>query len=71
MKNTDHQMTNLSKGEYFKFTGKKRVYVYCGKVRIYDNYGKFKKWGFGYVPFDDCLGDYKETGTNREIEINF
>jgi hypothetical protein len=74
MKNTDFQITTLSKikkGEYFRFTGKSKVYIYDGKVRIYDKWGSFKKWGFGYVPFDDCLRDYKQTGTDRKIEINF
>lgn len=74
MKNTDQQITKLSKikkGEYFRFVEKKTVYIYQGKVRLYDKWGNYKKWGFSYVPFEDCLSSFKETGTDREIEINF
>lgn len=71
---TDIQNTTFSKikkGEYFRFLNATRVYIYQGKVRCYDKWGKFVKWGFSYVPFDDCLRDYKETRTDREIQINF
>lgn len=74
MYKTDHQTTTFSKikkGEYFRFLNKATVYIYQGKVRMYDKWGKFKKWGFSYVPFEDCLSDHRQTATDRQIEINY
>jgi len=65
------KISKLKKGEYFKFTGKKKVYIYNGKTRMYDKWGKFKGWGYAYTPTDDVWGGAKDTFTDAKVEIGF
>lgn len=65
------KLSDLKKGDYFKFKGKNKIYKYTGKVRMYDKWGKYKGFGFSYVPVDDVWSGGMETLTNREVEINF
>ena len=55
------KLSKLKTGEYFRFKGKKKVYVFegGGKVR-----------GFRYSAADD-INDSHTTKTDREVEIGF
>jgi hypothetical protein len=64
MSNKDYSISNLSKlkkGNFFRFEGKKKVYVFDGG-------GKIR--GFRYHAFDDRNSDFT-TKTDRKIEVNF
>ena len=63
--------SKLKKGEYFKFEGKKKVYKFEGKTRMYDRWGKFKGWGFAYVPTDDIWGGGMGKKVDSKVEIGF
>lgn len=65
------KLSNLKKGEYFRFEGKKKVYMFDGKVRMYTNIGKFKGWGYGYIPVDDFLSGAIEVFTDKKVETDF
>lgn len=65
------KLSKLTKNEFFKFQGKKKVYKYTGKVRMYDKWGKYKGWGYSYVPTDDVWGSGSDTFTDKTVEIGF
>jgi hypothetical protein len=65
------KLSNLKKGDFFKFPGKKKVYKYDGKVRMYDKWGKYKGYGYRYIPTDDVWGGGSDTFTDRIVDINF
>lgn len=58
------KLSDLKKGNSFRFAGKTKVYVYDGKVR------QGKKFAFSYYAFAD-VNEWHTTYTNREIEIDF
>lgn len=58
---TQTKLSQIKKGEYFKFPNKSKIYVCNGKDR--NN-------GFEYTDFDD-INNFHYTKTNRVIEINF
>lgn len=68
---TKTKFSKIKKGEYFRFVGKSKVYIYNGKDRCYTKWGDFKGWGFMYTPTDDVWGGCLETMTDRDIEIGF
>jgi hypothetical protein len=68
---TKTKLSKLKKKEHFRFEGLKKVYIYDGKARMYDKWGKFRGWGFAYIPTDDIWGGYKETFNDRNVEIGF
>ena len=55
------KLSDLKKGDFFRFQGAKKVYVFNGggKVR-----------GFEYVDFDD-VSAYRRTKTDRLIDFDF
>lgn len=55
------KLSKLKKGEYFRFEGKKKVY-------LFDGGGKVK--GFKYHADDDFNTDYS-TKSDRTVEIGF
>lgn len=55
------KLSSLKKKEYFRFPGKKKVYVFDG--------GGPKK-GFNYYAFDDVNAFYS-TKTDRVVETDF
>lgn len=55
------KLSKLKKGEYFRFPGKKKVYVYDGGGA---------KTGFRYHSDNDINSDFK-TKTDRKVEIDF
>lgn len=55
------QLSKIKKGEYFRFPGKKKVYIFNGGG---------KKKGFSYTAFDDINATYT-TKTDRVIETDF
>lgn len=58
------KFSGTKKGEFFKFPGKTKVYVYDGKAR------QGKKFAYSYYAFDD-VNDWHTTYTDREIETGF
>lgn len=64
-------ISTLKKGEYFKRVSGKKIYVYEGKCRVYDKWGKYKGWGFEFTPVDDCCGGTMSTKTNISVEVGF
>lgn len=65
------KLSKLKKGEYFRFAGKKKVYTYEGKVRVYDKWGTFKGWGFEFTPHDDVWGGTRSQKSDSAVEIDF
>jgi hypothetical protein len=65
------KISKLKKGDFFKLNGKKKVYQYDGKVRMYDRWGKYKGWGYSYIPVDDVWSGGKETFADVIVEIGF
>ena len=62
---TDYQITTLSKlkkGDYFKFLGKKTVYIYGGKPN---------RGFYSFCRFDDIWSSEREIKKNSQVEINF
>ncbi len=64
------KLSKLKKEEYFRFPGKKKVYTYDGKVRMYTRWGDYKGWGYSYCA-DDDINDFKEVFKDRTVEIDF
>lgn len=64
-------ISTLKKGEYFRRVSGKRIYVYEGKCRMYDKWGKYKGWGFSFTPVDDIWGGGMSTKTNISVEVGF
>lgn len=64
------KISKLKKGDFFRFVGKKKVYIYDGKVRMYSKWGEYRGYGYSYIDADDISG-FKETFTNRDVEIGF
>jgi len=65
-------LSQISKGEFFRFPGRKRVLIYLGKVRMYNRWGEYKGWGFEYNDYEH--GDHANplsTRINKVIEIGF
>lgn len=54
-------LSQLKKGEFFKFLGFKKIYIYKGKDR---------KFGFEYVDSDDISG-FHYTKTDRKVITDF
>jgi hypothetical protein len=65
------KLSDLKKGDYFKFIGKRKIYKYDGKVRMYDRNGKYKGFGYSYIPTDDVWSGGSQSFTNKEVDINF
>lgn len=65
------KLSKLKKGDFFKFEGKKKVYKFTGKVRMYSKWGDFKGWGYSYVPTDDVWGGGAESFTDKKVETGF
>ena len=68
---TTTTISTLKKGEYFKRVSGKRIYIYEGKCRMYDKWGKYKGWGFSFTPVDDIWGGGMSTKTNISVEVGF
>ena len=54
-------LSNIKKGEYFRFPIKKKVYTFEGKDR---------NFGYSYSDFDD-VNNFHHTQSDRKIEIDF
>lgn len=55
------KLSKLRKGQYFKFTGRPKVYRFNGKVRMYNNStGAFKGWGYSYEAADDINSERQQ-----------
>ena len=67
---TTTTISTLKKGEYFKRVSGKRIYIYEGKCRMYDKWGKYIGWGFEFTPVDDC-GGTMSTKTDISVEVGF
>lgn len=65
------KLSKLKKKEHFKKPGSKKVYIYEGKTRMYDKWGKFKGWGYAYTPTDDVWGGGSQTLKDIGVEIGF
>jgi hypothetical protein len=65
------KLSKLKKKEYFRNPGGKKVYIYEGKTRMYDKWGKFKGWGYAFTPTDDVWGGGSQTFKDKEVEIGF
>lgn len=65
------KLSQLKKGEYFRFPGKKKIYRYDGKQRHYTPSGTYKGFGFHYIPSDDVWGGGSTTMTDKQVEIGF
>jgi hypothetical protein len=65
------KLSKLKKGDYFRFAGKKKVFTYDGKTRIYDKWGKYKGFGYGMIPNDDVWGGWKSQLKDAAVEIDF
>jgi len=60
------KLSQLKKGDYFTFPGKNKVYIYNGKDRAYDKWGKYVGYAFTYQLYDD-INEFRQTRADREI----
>jgi len=67
---TTTKLSKLKKGDIFRMEGGRKVYVYRGKIRMYSRWGEYKGWGYEYSAWDD-ISDYKETFSDKKVEIDF
>ena len=68
---TTTTISTLKKGEYFKRVSGRIIYIYEGKCRMYDKWGKYIGWGFEFTPVDDCSWGTMSTKTNIAVEVGF
>lgn len=68
---TTTKLSKLKKGEYFRMEGKRKIYQYDGKVRMYSRWGGYKGWGYEYTPVDDIWGGGQQSFADRKVEIGF
>lgn len=55
------KLSKLKKGDFFKFAGEKKVYIFLGGGPVR---------GFEYTDFTD-VNAFKRTKTNRAVDIDF
>lgn len=68
---TTSKLSKLKKGDYFRFSAKKKVFTYVGKNRMYDKWGTYKGFGFEYQPHNDILGSSQSQLKDATVEIDF
>ena len=71
MTTTTTTISTLKKGDYFKRSTGNKVYIYDGKCRMYDKWGKYIGWGFEFTPVDDIWGGGMSTKTDISVEVGF
>ena len=47
------KISKLKKGEYFRKVGGNNTFIYLGKDRAYNTWGKFLGWEFVWQYYDD------------------
>jgi hypothetical protein len=60
------KLSLLKKGDWFRFIGKNKTYVYNGKVRIQGT----QKFEFEYYDFED-INNFQYLKTDKVVDIDF
>jgi serine protease inhibitor ecotin len=60
------KISKLKIGDLFEKEKGKKVYIYGGKVRMYNKWGDYKGWGFSYGAYDD-ISSYYETMSDINV----
>lgn len=70
---SDGRITKISKlkrGDIFRKVGGNTEYIYKGKERSYDRWGKYKGFAFTWQKYDE-IGSFGETRKDIDVEVDF